>query len=97
MTRAPFCFIHSSAALVSSPPENAMPTFSPLGRLFKIVVIGGPFPVISFAVEGVGREPAQLTAAIGSAFYRKIGRQWEGRDNSVRGLLGPRRGRRVLP
>ena len=30
-------------ALVSSPPENAMPTFSPLGRFFRIVLMGRPF------------------------------------------------------
>src|SRR5206468_8585069 len=41
-TRAPFCFIQSSAALVSRPPEKAMPTFSPLGRLFRIVLIELP-------------------------------------------------------
>ncbi len=41
-TRAPFCFIHSSAALVSSPPEKAMPTFSPVGRPFRIVLIKLP-------------------------------------------------------
>jgi hypothetical protein len=27
---------------VSSPPEKAMPTFSPLGRLFKIVLMEFP-------------------------------------------------------
>ena len=33
---------HISAALVSRPPEKAMPTFSPLGRLFRIVSIEIP-------------------------------------------------------
>ena len=34
--------LDTSAALVSRPPEKAMPTFSPLGRLFRIVVMGFP-------------------------------------------------------
>jgi hypothetical protein len=29
---APFSFIHATATDVSSPPENAIPTFSPCGR-----------------------------------------------------------------
>jgi len=36
---APFCFIQSRAAEVSSPPEKAMPTFSPVGSDSRITVM----------------------------------------------------------
>src|SRR6185503_20907088 len=36
---APFSRIQASAALVSRPPENAIPTFSPLGRDCRIVAM----------------------------------------------------------
>src|SRR6476660_3836585 len=36
---APFARIQCSAALVSSPPEHAMPTFSPAGRCWRMFAI----------------------------------------------------------
>jgi hypothetical protein len=36
---APLLRIQRSAALVSRPPEKAMPTFWPVGRFGRIVVI----------------------------------------------------------
>src|SRR5690606_11075951 len=38
---APLFFIHSKAALVSNPPEKAMPTFWPTGTSSSMVVIVG--------------------------------------------------------
>jgi hypothetical protein len=38
---APLFRIHSNAALVSSPPEKAMPTFWPTGTSSSMVVIVG--------------------------------------------------------
>src|SRR5512140_3164390 len=37
---APFWRIQCSAALVSRPPENAMPTFWPTGRCSRMVLMG---------------------------------------------------------
>jgi hypothetical protein len=55
---APFCLIQCRAAEVSSPPEKAMPTFSPVGNDSRIAdmlenlnaVISEQWTVISLSV-----------------------------------------------
>src|ERR1039458_8463950 len=57
---APFSFIQCRAAEVSSPPEKAMPTFSPVGSDSRITdMLGKPF--VGVKDQGLGiKKPAIL-------------------------------------
>src|SRR5215472_17511049 len=49
---APFSRIHASAALVSRPPEKAMPTFSPAGRDCRMVAMANSNRIVGFTSRG---------------------------------------------
>jgi hypothetical protein len=55
---APFARIQCSAALVSSPPENAMPTFWPAGRSLRMVDMGERRRARKAAILAEAREEA---------------------------------------
>src|SRR6476469_2689652 len=61
---APLLRIQWSAALVSRPPENAMPTFSPMGRRWRIVLT-----TRSVSHEGL-RHSMSVMSAVPSAELR---------------------------
>src|SRR6185436_12834874 len=73
---APFARIQCSAALVSRPPENAMPTFSPAGRCWRILAIVKTRPyiisVLTPALVSV-LTPALVAALSGAAATQSRG------------------------